>query len=84
MAKFCKKCGKKLEEGQVCDCQGVVSNQQPVVSNNTNGVDINEIINSYIEIVKGLFVRLVHPQKYIRRQVRLCVFLSNLKFLFQE
>lgn len=58
MAKFCTKCGKKLEEGKACDCQTVASNTQPVTTTtSSNTFDVNEIVNSYIEIVKGIFVK---------------------------
>lgn len=44
MAKFCIHCGKKLNEGEVCDCQ--------VVASSTNGLGSN-----LSEIIKGMFVK---------------------------
>lgn len=56
MAKFCTKCGKKLEEGQVCDCQAKVE-KVAVAATTSNGFDFNKALNDYIEIVKGIFVK---------------------------
>lgn len=58
MAKFCTKCGKKLEEGQVCDCTKKESTNQ--VSSNTQAVgniDFNRGLNDYIDIIKGIFTK---------------------------
>lgn len=70
MAKFCTKCGKRLEEGQVCDCgvnnstpSNFVTQQTSVASqtvSNTsvsNSIDFNRGLNDYINIVKGIFVK---------------------------
>ena len=57
MAKFCTNCGKKLEEGKACDCQA------NVVASNNGGFDFNATINSYIEMVKGIFVKPVDTIK---------------------
>lgn len=56
MAKFCTKCGKKLEDGKACDCakeKNVTSKKEEVVTTS----NANDIINSLIEIVKGIFVK---------------------------
>ena len=57
MAKFCTKCGKKLEDGKPCDCCKKEVKKEVVVESKTNGFDFNECVNSYIEIVKGVFVK---------------------------
>lgn len=59
MAKFCTKCGKSLEEGQVCTCSNTVVSQPAAatVAATSTGFDFNQCLNSYIEIVKGIFVK---------------------------
>ena len=57
MAKFCTKCGKKLEDGKPCDCCKEEVKKEVVVESKTNGFDFNECVNSYIEMVKGIFVK---------------------------
>ena len=58
MAKFCTKCGKELKDGKACDCE--------VVSTKTEGVDISGYVNSYIEIIKGIFTKPVTTiKKYV-------------------
>lgn len=54
MSKFCTKCGKKLEEGQICDCR---NNPSKVANIATKDIDINEGVNNYINIVKGIFTK---------------------------
>ena len=54
MAKFCTKCGKKLEEGKKCSCSKVEVVKEETV---TIGTNANEIVNSLIDIVKGIFVK---------------------------
>jgi membrane protein len=56
MAKFCTKCGKKLEDGKPCDCCKKEVKKE-VVESKTNSFDFNECVNSYIEMVKGIFVK---------------------------
>ena len=53
MAKFCTKCGKKIEDGKKCNCINKVS----TVNKKTSDIDINEIINSLVDIAKGIFVK---------------------------
>ena len=53
MAKFCTKCGKKLDEGEICTCdKSTVS-----VGCTASSVDINEGFNDYVNIIKGIFTR---------------------------
>lgn len=60
MAKFCTKCGKKLEEGKKCDCE---KDKKVEVVTTTSGFDFNACMNSYIEIVKGIFSKPVDTIK---------------------
>ena len=75
MAKFCTRCGSKLEEGQVCSCMQTVNvqpaptvNPQPVptvnVQTNPQGFDFNKLVSSYVDIVKGIFT---HPADTIKK-----------------
>lgn len=64
MAKFCTKCGKKLVDGQPCDCEKKEKKEvketveAEVVSNNAN-----EIVNDYLDVVKGIFVKPMDTMK---------------------
>lgn len=44
MAKFCIHCGKKLKEGEVCNCQENIK------------IDTSNLGNKILEIVKGIFI----------------------------
>ena len=60
MAKFCTKCGKKLEDGQVCDCTKTVSqsaSQANTGSQSTGNIDFNRGLNDYLDIIKGIFTK---------------------------
>lgn len=64
MAKFCTKCGKKLEDGQVCDC----SKKEKVTEAKTKEAqDLSNMANQTMEIAKGLFT---HPIDTIRKYGR--------------
>ncbi len=65
MAKFCTKCGKPLEDGKTCDCEFTKKEESSKagVVQTTSGVDINRYINSYIDIVKGIFTKPVDTMK---------------------
>ncbi len=52
MAKFCTKCGKELIEGKTCDCEKAISTEK---TSTQSGFDFNECLNSYIDIIKGIF-----------------------------
>lgn len=56
MAKFCTKCGKKLEEGMVCDCQNTNSNTN-VTSNGSTNVDIKESFMDCVNAFKKVFTK---------------------------
>jgi len=45
MAKFCTNCGKKLKDGETCDCKKDTT------------VSSNEMVNDVLEISKGMFVK---------------------------
>ncbi len=45
MAKYCIHCGKKLKEGEVCDCQANVQ------------VQTNDLGTNFVEVLKGMFVK---------------------------
>lgn len=53
MAKFCTNCGKKLKQGEVCDCQ----------QNSTSKLDVKEYFNNFVELVKGMFQRPIETMK---------------------
>lgn len=57
MAKFCTRCGKSLEEGAVCSCVQTVSNQATTQTSHAGAVDFNGLLNDYISIIKGIFVK---------------------------
>lgn len=58
MAKFCTKCGKKLEDGKKCDCD---KKTEEVVAEVVN--PSNDIINDYIEVLKGVFTKPIDTVK---------------------
>ena len=55
MAKFCTKCGKKLEEGEVCTCSQ--NTAKTSTSAAAGSVDFNQLFNDYVNIIKGIFTR---------------------------
>lgn len=64
MAKFCTKCGKKLEEGKSCDCeQKIEENKGKVEKNSTGDFDIQAYFSSYLEILKNIFTKPVDVMK---------------------
>ncbi len=70
MAKFCTKCGKKLEEGKVCKCDKEKNTNVEEVKQTTNkkvvvdtNIDTKEITNNVLEIVKGIFIKPVETCK---------------------
>ncbi len=73
MAKFCTKCGKKLEEGQVCDCSSNVST--PTQASAATSVDINQGFNDYLNIIKGIFTK---PSDTIKEYARSDKFLLGI------
>lgn len=58
MAKFCTKCGKKLEEGEKCTCSENNASAKSTSTTATVGsVDVNQLFNDYVNIIKGIFTR---------------------------
>ena len=49
MAKFCTNCGKKLKEGEVCNCA------KKNVSTNTSTTDINGYLNKIWDVMQKMF-----------------------------
>lgn len=61
MAKFCTKCGKKLEEGKACECETKEVKEKTIVTNNT-------MVNDYLEVLKGMFTKPLDTMKdYAKR-----------------
>ncbi len=68
MAKFCTKCGKKLEEGKPCDCEKEkkIEKEKEIEEQKerTNEkFDIQSYVNTYIEILKNIFTKPVDTVK---------------------
>lgn len=62
MAKFCTKCGKKLEEGKTCNCEAqkeepVVEKKEEKKEGTTSSFDIQSCFDSYVEILKNIFTK---------------------------
>lgn len=55
MAKFCTKCGKKLEEGKACDCSKT-STPKTVASTETK-IDIKESFMDCVNVFKKIFTK---------------------------
>jgi hypothetical protein len=56
MAKFCTKCGKKLEEGQVCDCQKN-KKEGTTLEATTQNIDIKESFMDCVNVFKSIFTK---------------------------
>ncbi len=59
MAKYCTKCGKKLEEGEVCNCEEILQ---------TNNIDFSGGITKLINLIKGLFTSPVKTLKEFKNE----------------
>ena len=63
MAKFCTKCGRKLEDGKPCPCEKEEKkvekeeSTEKKVSRSEPTTDINWYVNSFIDMIKGIFVK---------------------------
>lgn len=62
MAKFCTKCGKKLEEGQKCDCDKKEKVEVEVEEKEVITIN-NDMVNDYLNAVKGMFTHPVDTMK---------------------
>lgn len=58
MSKFCTKCGKKLEEGVVCNCSSKNTNQavEPIKKQSTK-VDVKESFMDCVNVFKKIFTK---------------------------
>ena len=63
MAKFCTKCGKKLEDGKTCDCQKNKKVEEKVVETTSTQIDIKESLMDCINVFKKIFTKPVEAIK---------------------
>ena len=61
MAKFCTRCGKPLEEGQVCDCQAAATVAPTTTT--ASSIDFKESGKDCLDVVKGIFTKPVETIK---------------------
>ena len=59
MAKYCANCGRKLEEGEVCDCQEILT---------SSNIDFGESANKLINLIKGMFTSPVKAIKAFKEE----------------
>ncbi len=59
MAKYCANCGRKLEEGEVCDCQEVLT---------SSNIDFGESVNKLINLIKGMFTSPIKTMKAFKEE----------------
>lgn len=58
MAKFCTKCGKKLEEGEICNCSNVNTNQVvESTQKQSTKVDVKESFMDCVSVFKKIFTK---------------------------
>lgn len=62
MAKFCTKCGKKLENGKTCDCQQNKKNIE-VVETTASQIDIKESLLDCVNVFKKIFTKPIEAIK---------------------
>ncbi len=55
MAKYCTKCGKKLEDGAVCDC--TKKKEKKEVKNSNTKIDVKESLMECLNVFKGIFTK---------------------------
>ena len=63
MAKFCTKCGKKLEDGKPCDCEKKENKKVEEVEAEVVNEVTTDCVNEYIEALKGIFTKPVDTMK---------------------
>lgn len=61
MAKFCTNCGKKLKEGEVCNCVKKTEETLPTK------IDFNKYLNKAIEVISKMFTA---PVDYIKKYTK--------------
>ncbi len=59
MAKYCANCGRKLETGEVCECEEVLS---------ALNIDFGASINKIISLIKGMFTTPVKTIKVFKSE----------------
>lgn len=60
MAKYCTKCGKKLEEGKTCDCEKETKKEEKEAT--------TDMLNDYVDALKGIITKPVDTmKKYTKR-----------------
>ncbi|MBE6147747.1 MAG: YIP1 family protein [Firmicutes bacterium] len=57
MAKFCTKCGKKLEEVRVCDCLTDVKDAIISEPNKRKDIDFQKYLDLFFDVAKGIFMK---------------------------
>lgn len=63
MAKFCTKCGKKLEEGKTCDCQKNKKVEEKLVETTSTQINIKESLMDCVNVFKNIFIKPVEAIK---------------------
>lgn len=63
MAKFCTKCGKKLEDGKTCDCEKKENKKIEEVEAEVVNEVTTDYVNEYIDALKGIFTKPVDTMK---------------------
>ncbi len=66
MAKFCTKCGKKLEEGKKCNCEKVNAEKAETnkeVTKNLSQINAKDTAGTVVEVAKGIFTKPVNTIK---------------------
>ncbi len=76
MAKYCTKCGKKLKEGEVCDCDK--KEKEVKEAKKDKEFDFNHYVNTFVAIVKGMFTKPVDTMKKYTKKEHFGVMVSAL------
>lgn len=73
MAKFCTKCGKKLEDGEVCSCSKTTAKKETKTEKKekvetatvvtASSSPANDYVNNYMEVAKGIFTHPIDTMK---------------------
>ena len=69
MAKFCTNCGKKLVDGKPCDCEK--KEEKKVVETEVVMTSSSDLVNEYLEALKGIFVKPVDTMKKFTKKANL-------------
>lgn len=69
MAKYCTKCGKKLEENEVCDCIKKKKKKEEEVETREKTTQENVWIDKYLDITRGIFEKPADTiKKYAKKE----------------